>query len=82
MPPQKLILVGVTTEDDLKTPALSDSDDPMRPVQTYKAYHCVEQGRYKEGQSPIPPTFKMTIFDEWPESHLERGRYKRANGEK
>lgn len=73
------MLVSAQRDEYPKTSALINCDDPLRPVQTYKAYYRVQQQRYEKGLRPISPTSNMKIKTKWLESYLARGCHKKPN---
>lgn len=44
------------TDEALRTPDPTNCEDPLHPIQIYKAYYRVQQQRYKEGPRLILPT--------------------------
>lgn len=79
---QKEIIVSTTTDDAPRTPDLTGCDDPLGPVQRYKASYHVEQQRYREGQRHKPPTSKEAMPTTRLESYLMTGCCKKSFGEK
>lgn len=82
MPLQKELVVNTTTDEDPKTPALTDQDDSLLPLQTYKTCQIFEHRRHIAGQRPLPLTIKATMSAEWLKSYLASDCYKKTDSMK
>lgn len=61
VPLQKELMVNTFTDDVPKTPALTNCNNPLIPVQIFKTYFRVESQWYQDGQRLPPPRFRATI---------------------